>query len=396
MTGPIRSNTSSPALRPVKSEPAAAPSAATTAAAPESPPASSASTFTAATPGTAPSRPTLNPVGSPLVPAASAAPLRKLSSVLGPVEDGPIGFPAPAGVKPSVAADITDDVLELPGGQKPGFWWNEQRLSVKRADGSTVDLVPADAARQEATHRRFRELAPALAAKAPAEPTAGHFIASRQLSGYGTAGALMSLTVTTSRFDGQGEAVDTLALQTFDTRTGKPVRLDALLSPAQFAQVVDTISRELPTLQRTDGPGFDAKPFVPASRQALEDLVARQFALVTRGGKVQLDVALTAKNLELGTARFTFEAPTDAGFAQAIGADALAPVGAPKPAKATTDALDALRARVTDPGAFADEAAQLLKEDPVAAGLTQAGLEKVLEALRAGTPAAAALATVFS
>ncbi len=400
MTGPVRSNTSAPSLRPVVTDAPASPaSAGASPSATSATGAAPASTFTPAG-TTSTSRPQLSPVGTPLTGAQSLlnpGPIVRLSAVLGPSEEGPIGVPVPPGFKAVLAADITDDLLTLPGGQQPGFWWNEQTLSLSKGGGGSVELLPKAQARFDATHAAFKAKAAALAKASPDDPTAGHFIASRQVAGHGSAGALVSLTVSTSRYDGEGESKDAVELQTFDTRTGQRVQLDALLSAEQFKGVVDTIEKELPLLKVDGNPDFGSAAFVPPTRAALEGLVAQHFALVPRRGRLELDVTLTAKNLELGSARFTFQGPTDAAFLKVIGADvAPLPQAYPLPTKNTTDTLDALAKRLRDPEQLREKALEVLKSDPATTTMTMQTAELVLEALGQKQSAADVLRRVLS
>jgi hypothetical protein len=140
------------------------------------------------------------------------------------------------------------------------------------------------------------------------------------LSGAGTAGKLVSLSEGGSSYMGGAHPNHGTILRTYDANTGKPVKLDDLLSQKQVADLVKQIEKQLPGLSGPDG--IEGSSFHFGDTASLRETINENFA-VTQGkdGKVKIEIAWESGIHALGgqMAHFTVDAPNDPAFRARIG-----------------------------------------------------------------------------
>lgn len=316
-----------------------------------------------------------------------------------------IGFPSPHGTRTFTVADDRSDKLKLANGKTATFSWNEQLLQVRTAAGKTVTLVPKNDAHFAELKKEFRDTFKGLTKQDLVDfgPTA--YGVTKNYSGLGAAGALVSVEEGASYYFGGAHPSNSSQLLTFDTRTGKPVKLTQLLDAAQFKAVVDQIERQLPTLKFIDEPGEDndvgAEPFQHAqSREELEELVANNFALRTENGEVVIDVGWeSGVHAMSGTmVQFSFQAPTTDAFKKATGADKLPePDPYPQAKPETGRAIDALRKQGLKAATLRAKIIAVLAKDPATAGWREASVDDLLTLMKTQQlPAGRALSVLLS
>ncbi|MCA2979973.1 MAG: hypothetical protein INH41_08850 [Myxococcaceae bacterium] len=142
------------------------------------------------------------------------------------------------------------------------------------------------------------------------------------VSGVGTAGKLMSVSLGGSSFTGGAHPNAGTSIATYDARTGKQVKLDELLTPQQMNALVRDVGAKLNSLKGRDG--VDGQSFTSGDPADLRATIAENFALTTdKNGKVKIELAWESGVHALGgmTARFTIDAPNDPAFRAKIGLD---------------------------------------------------------------------------
>lgn len=254
-------------------------------------------------------------VGSPAHSGASSVKL--LSASIG---DGPTakGFPAPKGFTVQTANDNRKESIKLADGRTATMEWSSQTLTAKGPDGKTVTLVGKDNAAFDQYKADFKEAFEGVT-KADLELSPmPDWSSERGFTGAGAAGKLLSVSQGVSDYTGGAHPNSGSSLVTYDTSTGRQVKLDELLSKEQFKAICDTITTALPKLKGEDD--VDGNAFQPY--QDMAAMVAENFSVSTDSrGKAQITVAWESGVHALGgqMATFTFAAPTDAAFKQKVG-----------------------------------------------------------------------------
>lgn len=261
--------------------------------------------------------------GAQKLAAAQAASSSQVKLLKASIGDGPgvtTGFPAPRGVEVAIGADKRQESIPLPDGRVAKMDWDGSTLSVKNAKtGKTTELVGKDskyfAQFQEEFQSTFKSISKQDLEFLPPEPG---YDSQRGFTGVGSAGKLLSVSEGVSEYTGGAHPNNGTSLLTFDTATGKQVKLDALLSKEQFASIVKQVTTQLPKLKGEDG--MDGQAFSISGDP--KELIANNFSLSTdKNGKVQIDVAWESGVHAYGgqMAQFSFAAPTDAAFKQKVG-----------------------------------------------------------------------------
>jgi hypothetical protein len=142
--------------------------------------------------------------------------------------------------------------------------------------------------------------------------------ANHTISGVGTAGKMFSVSEMYVSYMGGARPDAGSIISTYDSSTGKQVKLDQLLTQKQMANLVKDIEARLPKLRGEDG--IDGKYFMMGG--SLRDTINSNFALTTdKSGKVQIHIAWESGMPAYAgkKAHFIVDAPTDPAFRKAIG-----------------------------------------------------------------------------
>ncbi len=140
------------------------------------------------------------------------------------------------------------------------------------------------------------------------------------VSGVGTAGKLMSVSLAGSSYTGGAHPNHGTSLATYDVSTGKQVKLDELLTPQQMNALVKDIGAKLGKLKGPDD--IDGQSFNWGGPDELKATIAENFALTTdKNGKVKIEIAWESGVHALGplSAHFTVDAPADKAFRAKLG-----------------------------------------------------------------------------
>jgi hypothetical protein len=243
------------------------------------------------------------------------------------------------------------------------FEWSFDTLRIDdRASGAKRQIV---ASGQAAIEQMQKDHAAELRANAEPGPTSS-WSYSEAIAPAGAVGDLVSLRHTYADFMGGAHPNHMSQLTTYDAGSGAEVSLRELLSDKQFAYVVREVERQLARHPegRFYGDGDRA------------DEIAKRFAIYDDGGVLRIQVALHATVHAMGDAeaRFTFAAPTDAGFRERLESNSASVVEAKLGALANARGSDAVQARTL-------ELTDWLRADPVSGRLDVSDLNPLVRLL---------------
>ncbi len=254
--------------------------------------------------------------------AGAAQPLRITAARIG---DGPRStdrISVPPGFKAEVKS-FEMSAKDRVHGEDVSLTQSVQQLTITSPSGKPVTFGGPELFEQFANDWKSE----VAATKRDPKPEYGvhglNWDAQSSIRGAGTAGRLVSLMEGGSSFMGGAHPNHGTALRTYDASTGKPVKLESLLSQRQMTQLVNDIAEKLATLKGRDG--VDGAVFGSAGEIDKADIrrtINENFAVTTdRSGKVKLEIAWASGVHALGglMAHFTVDAPTDAAFRSKLG-----------------------------------------------------------------------------
>lgn len=296
-------------------------------------------------------------------------PLKRLAAGVGELAQAPIGLVSPPGTALIRGTYRNEHQTPFPGQEPAVLTYEQQTLTFKDPTGKAVTLE----APNEEGFKMLVDIASGMASPGQRDRSTS------TVDGFGWAGSLVSVKSDTGSALSGMPPTSSSSLTTYDTRTGERVGLKALLSPEQFKGIVDTIEAEAPKLIATGQEGA----LRWSNREELEAWVDGNFGLQTQAdGGVQITVSASDVVADGGPTKalnFTFQAPRDAKFRAAIGADKpLAGPAFPPPQKATIDALERVRYQETG---LRENVLDALRADPATARLTNAQVDTLLSQL---------------
>lgn len=137
-------------------------------------------------------------------------------------------------------------------GQDVSIEQSGQQLTVSGPGGKSF-TIGGDKAAIEQTANEWREEVKLAKSEPKNEFTQLNWFGDTGMRGAGTAGKLFSTMEGGSIYTGGAHPSNGTALSTYDARTGKEVKLDELLTPAQMNSLVKDIGAKLPKLKGPDG-----------------------------------------------------------------------------------------------------------------------------------------------
>lgn len=222
----------------------------------------------------------------------------------GPVE-------APKGFK--VEQQTLNRSMQLGGGT---LEQNYDVISLTTPEGSKVTIGGEATKEMQQNEKAWKD---ALNGDRPADLDL-NWEMSAQVFGFGSVGKTLSVKHAASQFMG-GSTNQFGTVATYSATTGKPMKLDQLLSASQMEKLVDAADARLLSL---DGDNLAGTMFAQGGREAIRQHFNENFALkMGDDGKVKVEVVWDGgglSNTEL--AHFQFDAPSTPEFRKAVGLEA--------------------------------------------------------------------------
>ncbi|MBL9036916.1 MAG: hypothetical protein JNG84_00245 [Archangium sp.] len=231
------------------------------------------------------------------------------------------GLMAPKGMKLTSKTEKHTDTVKLTGGKTAKLEWTNQTLTVKNAAGKTVTLKSPPPQAYAEAQKEFRSAFKGLT-KDELEFEPLTWEKQHSYGGFGAAGKMVSVRDYFGEYTGGAHPNGFTFLTTFNTETGKPVKLSELLSKPQIAAIAAALVKEQPKMKSEDGIDATMFAFDDVSTKSMTDFIDRSFALTTDSkGNPQIEIAWESGMYALGgtMARFTFAAPNDPAFRAKIG-----------------------------------------------------------------------------
>lgn len=224
----------------------------------------------------------------------------------------------PAGYT-GTTSTIENNLKDTVHGTKVGFEQSAQQLNVSGPNGQKFTIGTDKKAIDEMLGEWRSEVKSAKGEPAN-EFSNLSWDSQSSVSGVGTAGKLLSVSLGGSSYTGGAHPNSGTQLATYDARTGKQVKLDELLTPQQMNALVKDIGAKLARLKGPDD--VDGQSFNWGGPEELKATIAENFALTQdKSGKVKIEIAWESGVHALGplSAHFTVDAPSDKAFKAKIG-----------------------------------------------------------------------------